>query len=532
MSETPDIREAPENPDRLKEDARKESQAKLEDPPRSLELVGWFVYGLCSYFVYTVLIPILFPLLIVQRASLTSDLPPPPAYTSRGVVCSPDEMTLYQRLINHSIKVDGAKFSPLQWTASSWAAGILLTGPILPHAAHYLDQGEGQSIVLGGATAIAAFSCLLTGFFKTTWLFPVFIAVIAVATTVGTTAHSRNLGLMIRGHTAHVAGKDHFPRRRAAASWLSLFCTTGGSIGAAIIAAFTYHMLRRSDKLTSLWVVSIFSGLMLSVGICHAFSCRPAPPSSARSSAKCAHFIAIATYPHAIGSLIAVLFSSFSSMCIFTSGTLYIIGDLCIKPVMLLSLWMIYFIFPMFSLPTLHPVQLIMRADAVSMQLLGFFMSAFTSGLGFYYKDKKWEPVHMVLVVLLQSTAAGVLHAFGRVLLLDCSPAGKEGAFSAWLAWVKAAGAFAGFAAGSAAPGNAGKAFGAAFLGSFVGVVVLIFGNVSNLGGVVAAGHVKEEEREDGTPACGLDRVGDGENGVGGSSNSGEMSGGQEKGGV
>lgn len=176
----------------------------------------------------------------------------------------------------------------------------------------------------------------------------------------------------------------------------------------------------------------------------------------------------------------------------------------------------------MFSLPMLHPVQLIIRADAVSMQLLGFFMSAFTSGLGFYYKDDNWKRVHMILVVLLQSTAVGVLHAFGRVLLLDCSPAGKEGAFSVWFAWVRVAGACAGLAVGSAAPGNVGKAFGVAFLAIFMGVVVLIFGNVSNLGGLVAAGHVKEEEREG--SICGLHRVGEGVNRVGVRSDLGESS--------
>ncbi|XP_010909418.1 uncharacterized protein [Elaeis guineensis] len=555
MSETPDIREVPDKPDRLEEDAptpnirevqekpdRREEDASMgsetpennmhakpQDPPREPGLVGWFVYGLSSYFVHTVLIPILFPLLVIQRAASTSDLPPLPAYTSRGVACSPQEMTLYQRLINHSIKVDGAKFSPLHWTAISWAAGILLTGPILPHVAYYLDQGQYQPIILGGAPAIAAFSCLLTGFFKTTWHFPFHIAIIASASIIGAAAHSCNLGLMIRGLTAHVTAKRRFLRRRAAASWLSLFCTAAGSIGAAIIAVFTYHMLRRSDKLTSLWVVSIFSGLMLCTGICHAFSNLPAP-SSAISSAKYAHILAIAKYPHAIGSLIAVLLSSFSSMCIFTSGTLYIIGDLCIKPVILLALWMIYFIFPMFSLPILHPVQLIIRADAVSMQLLAFFMSAFTSGLGFYCKDEKWKRVHMILVVLLQSTAVGVLHAFGRVLLLDCSPAGKEGAFSVWLAWVRAAGACAGFAVATAAPGNVGRKFGVAFVANFVGVVVLIFGNVSNLGGVVAAGHVREDEREEGPLVYGLESVGQAENRVKATSNSGERSKGHEVG--
>ena len=117
MSETPNIHEVPEKsarreeedaptpnirekPDRREEDARtglerleNNMHAKLQNPPRELGLVGWFVYGLCSYFVHTVLIPILFPLLIIQRVAPTCDLQPP-AYTSRGVGCSPGEMTL------------------------------------------------------------------------------------------------------------------------------------------------------------------------------------------------------------------------------------------------------------------------------------------------------------------------------------------------------------------------------------------------------------------------------------------------------
>lgn len=101
MSQIPIIQEVPEKPDRQEDDARRELEtpetnmhAKLEDPPRELgQLIGWFVYGLCSYFVHTVLIPILFPLLIIERAAPTSDLTPP-AHTSRGVACSPEELNL------------------------------------------------------------------------------------------------------------------------------------------------------------------------------------------------------------------------------------------------------------------------------------------------------------------------------------------------------------------------------------------------------------------------------------------------------
>lgn len=94
-----------------------------------------------------------------------------------------------------------------------------------------------------------------------------------------------------------------------------------------------------------------------------------------------------------------------------------------------------------------------------------------------------------------------MLHAFGRVLLLDCSPPGREGSFSIWFVWVKAIGTCAGFAVASAFPGNVGGSFGIAFLSVIAGVVILIFGNISNLGGAVAAGQVREEASEKGSPA-------------------------------
>ncbi|KAL5203874.1 hypothetical protein ABZP36_009905 [Zizania latifolia] len=53
-----------------------------------------------------------------------------------------------------------------------------------------------------------------------------------------------------------------------------------------------------------------------------------------------------------------------------------------------------------------------------------------------------------------------------------------------------------GFAAASAGPGRAGGSFAAAFLGSFLGIIVLIFGNVSNIGALKAAGHLKGMEDE------------------------------------
>lgn len=60
---------------------------EMEDPPTRPEVMGWYVYGLCTYFVVTFLIPVLFPLIVAQRAAEESDMPPPPGVTSIGVVC-------------------------------------------------------------------------------------------------------------------------------------------------------------------------------------------------------------------------------------------------------------------------------------------------------------------------------------------------------------------------------------------------------------------------------------------------------------
>lgn len=41
----------------------------FEEKPTKLEVLLWYLYGLCSYFVHTVLIPIVFPLIISQTVS-------------------------------------------------------------------------------------------------------------------------------------------------------------------------------------------------------------------------------------------------------------------------------------------------------------------------------------------------------------------------------------------------------------------------------------------------------------------------------
>jgi hypothetical protein len=68
-----------------------------------------------------------------------------------------------------------------------------------------------------------------------------------------------------------------------------------------------------------------------------------------------------------------------------------------------------------------------------------------------------------------------------------------------------------GFAVASAGPGRAGGSFAAAFLGCFLGIIVLIFGNVSNIGALKAAGHLKgmEDEKRLGEKGEGMSAVAD-----------------------
>ncbi|KAL2551146.1 uncharacterized protein Fot_12676 [Forsythia ovata] len=473
--------------------------AGIEEKPTKSEVLGWYFYGLCSYFVHTVLIPIVFPLIISQTVSELSEPPQGWFKSYMGLECKQNQTQLYEGLIHRSIKVSNSKLSPLEWTSISWAGGLILSAPILGILSILLDYGHNQQLIAGAATAVGALFCLPAGFFQKSWIFPPYVAVIVVANTIGAAAHARHLGLMIRGYIGSAIHKSQFPDRKTFASWLSLYSTASGCLGAAILSSFTYHMLRKSDHFTALWVVSIFSGLIWSLGMAHIFSTNRSKSSctisSSSNSIPKTHVISIFKYPHAAGSLAGVFLSSFTTMCIFAAGVLYATGYLCIKPVNLLYLWLTYFMFPLVSLPLAHPLQQIIKADAVKMQLLGFLLSILTSGFGFYYRQDNWHKHHLLVFAGIQSTATGLLHAFGRVLWLECSPVGKEGAFSVWFSWVRALGTCAGFALATAVPGNIGKAFGTAFCAGIAGMIILIFGNISSFGGAKAAGHVIKSEK-------------------------------------
>lgn len=64
----------------------------FQEKPSMGEVLGWFLYGLCSYFVHAVLIPIVFPLIISQAATTHDTLAQ--VLGKNGSICSKKEMQL------------------------------------------------------------------------------------------------------------------------------------------------------------------------------------------------------------------------------------------------------------------------------------------------------------------------------------------------------------------------------------------------------------------------------------------------------
>lgn len=311
--------------------------------------------------------------------------------------------------MHRAIKLGGMSFSPLEWTSISWITGLILSAPLLGLVSIRLDYGHSQQLIAAAATGIGSLFCLPAGFFKKSWIFPPYVAAIVAASTVVGASHARHLGLMITGFTGSAIPKRHFQERRSFGSWLSLHSTAAGCLGAAIIASFTHHMLRRSDHFTALWIISIFSGLKWGLGMIHIFSTNRASGSfNGLNSNPMAHIVSIFKYPHAAGSLVGVFMSSFISMCVFGGGLLYAVGYICIERESVLYLWLMYFLLPFLSLPLTYPLQQILKLDAEKMQLLGFLLSIFTSGFGFYYRTDVWTKTHLLFFAAVQGTAAGL----------------------------------------------------------------------------------------------------------------------------
>ncbi|KAK7386806.1 hypothetical protein VNO78_27142 [Psophocarpus tetragonolobus] len=458
------------------------SYEEMGDEPSSFEVWGWYLYEFCSYFVQTVLIPVVFPLIISQLQHLPKDPVQEWFKNHPARDCAVKEINLYSTLTERTITISGSTFSSLEWTSIAWGGGLAIAAPILAFISFHLN-GHFQSLITAIATGIGVFFCLPIGLFKTTKIFIPYIVTIVAAITISSATHTQHLGLMVRAFSAPQLRKlTLISTKQGVSSWLSLYATVAGCIGAGIISSFTYHMLRESKEkeFISLWIVSIFSGLLWLVGVLHTFTAENRT-SSVAPNIESSRFrlFSIFKYPHAIGGLVGLLISSFVTMCIFTGGVLFIVGDLCIKPVHLLFFWLSYFLFPMFSLPLLQPLQHLIKANAVKMKIMGFLLSLLSSGFGFYFWHSHWKWGHLLVFGAIQGTACGLLHTFGRVLVLENAPCGEEGGFSVWCSWVRGVGLCVGFTVGSVV--SLKTSFGAAFCCALVGIVVLLFGNVSGV---------------------------------------------------
>ncbi|XP_038892681.1 uncharacterized protein LOC120081679 [Benincasa hispida] len=241
--ETPDYHSTAAKLERAKEVYR--AYEGHGERPTIVEIVGWCFYELCSYFVLSLLIPVVFPL-IISQISGTPTAPPQGWFKSfMGFDCPSREMQLYESLTEHTIKISSTQVSPLIWTSISWALGLVLAGPILAFASFHLDYGFNQHLITLAAVAAGALSCLPTGLFKTVKIFPLYIVLIVIAHSVAFTSHTRHLGLMLRVLTGPIVHKPKFSQRRSSSSLISSCSAAVGGVGSAAIFAFTYHMLRR-----------------------------------------------------------------------------------------------------------------------------------------------------------------------------------------------------------------------------------------------------------------------------------------------
>lgn len=66
----------------------------IEAKPTKSEVLVWYFYGLCSYFVHTVLIPIVFPLIISQTVSKPTEPPQGWLRSYKDMKCNHNEMFL------------------------------------------------------------------------------------------------------------------------------------------------------------------------------------------------------------------------------------------------------------------------------------------------------------------------------------------------------------------------------------------------------------------------------------------------------
>ncbi|RHN41746.1 hypothetical protein MtrunA17_Chr8g0369331 [Medicago truncatula] len=75
-------------------DNSNEFEGSIGEKPSRYEVWGWYLYEFCSYFVQTVVIPVLFPLIISQLQILPTDPVPDWQNSHHGMICSDKEIHL------------------------------------------------------------------------------------------------------------------------------------------------------------------------------------------------------------------------------------------------------------------------------------------------------------------------------------------------------------------------------------------------------------------------------------------------------
>lgn len=80
--------------DDYEEDYRRYSGDDQEMKPTKVEVFGWHLYGMCSYFIHTVLIPIVFPLIISQTLYWPSQPQLGIVKNGKGLECRQKELEL------------------------------------------------------------------------------------------------------------------------------------------------------------------------------------------------------------------------------------------------------------------------------------------------------------------------------------------------------------------------------------------------------------------------------------------------------
>ncbi|GLJ38963.1 hypothetical protein SUGI_0794330 [Cryptomeria japonica] len=416
--------------------------ATLEEAPTKVELVSWSIYGLCSQFAQTFLIPVLFPLLLGQTVKPSANYMKEWDETFPNTSCSNATIKQYERLVHSSIPIGPLKISPLLLTGCVWAITTAILAPILPSLSPFLDYGNKQPIFLLLSSAIGIIACLPPGVFTDTSAMAVFLALAITGGSLSSMAYNRHLALIIRATAAAapvrqrnssiIYMQDRFRIRQNAGGLISSMGTAAESVGAAIIATFTYKMLGfQSAVRLAVWITCIFCGILWAVGAAQALLLQPVrsgpdfPGGKFNGGHGWIDAFSFRKFPNAVTSAVLVFLASFAGSCAFASGILHALGHRCFESKYILFMWLAYFLVPALTgvVTGLSPKILIVNGR--QMQVIGFLLVAGVSALGFI--QNSWRPWWTIVGAGVLGMGVGILNSYGRTLFFDFTLPSKEG---------------------------------------------------------------------------------------------------------